>query len=82
MHAEEPVLHLKGRMHVRQISCVLVVAGLVWVAGPVGRPDARSPRVAVEKPAPDFTLALLSGEKVRLADFRGKVVLLNFWAPS
>jgi peroxiredoxin len=36
--------------------------------------------VAVEKLAPDFTLTLFSGEKVRLADFRGNVVLLNFWA--
>ena len=80
MHVEEPVPHLKGRMHVRQVLCALVMAGLVWGEGPVGRVDARSPQVAVEKPAPDFTLTLLSGEKVRLADFRGKVVLLNFWA--
>ena len=72
--------HLKDRMPVRRVLCVLVVVGLVWVTGPVGGADARSPQVAVEKPAPDFTLTLLSGEKVRLADFRGKVVLLNFWA--
>jgi len=76
------VPHLKDRMPVRRMFCVLVVAGLVWGQGPVGSADARSPQVAVEKPAPDFTLTLLSGEKVRLADFRGKVVLLNFWAPS
>ena len=72
--------HLKGRMPVRQVLYVLVVAGLVWGESPVGRADARSPQLAVEKPAPDFTLTLLSGEKVRLADLRGKVVLLNFWA--
>lgn len=30
--------------------------------------------------APDFTARSLSGEQVRLSDFRGKVVLLNFWA--
>lgn len=32
------------------------------------------------KPAPDFTLDDLSGRKVSLADFKGKAVLLNFWA--
>ncbi len=32
------------------------------------------------KPAPAFTLNDLSGKKVSLADYRGKAVLLNFWA--
>lgn len=30
--------------------------------------------------APDFTLQTLSGQTVSLADFKGKVVLINFWA--
>lgn len=30
--------------------------------------------------APDFLLKDLNGNSVRLGDFRGKVVLLNFWA--
>ncbi|HET8550170.1 MAG TPA: redoxin domain-containing protein [Bryobacteraceae bacterium] len=30
--------------------------------------------------APDFTLNDVNGRPVRLSDFRGKVVLLNFWA--
>src|SRR5713226_6722311 len=29
---------------------------------------------------PDFTLPDLQGKKVALKDFRGKLVLLNFWA--
>ncbi|HEY3304393.1 MAG TPA: TlpA disulfide reductase family protein [Candidatus Binatia bacterium] len=31
-------------------------------------------------PTPDFTLPDLSGKKASLKDFRGKLVLLNFWA--
>ncbi len=32
--------------------------------------------------APDFTLKNLKGESVSLSDFRGQVVLLNFWSKS
>jgi len=30
--------------------------------------------------APGFSMENLTGDQVNLADFRGKVVLLNFWA--
>jgi thiol-disulfide isomerase/thioredoxin len=38
--------------------------------------SAQVPRL----PASDFTLRDLNGKSVSLSDFRGKVVLLNFWA--
>lgn len=35
---------------------------------------------ASRKPAPTFQLATEDGKKIQLSDYRGKVVLLNFWA--
>lgn len=34
----------------------------------------------IGSPAPDFTLTDIHGEQVNLSDFRGKLVVLNFWA--
>lgn len=34
----------------------------------------------VGKPAPAFTLVTLEGKKVSLADYKGRPVLVNFWA--
>lgn len=36
--------------------------------------------VSVGDPAPDFTLRDMSGQEIRLADYKGKGVLLNLWA--
>jgi peroxiredoxin len=37
-------------------------------------------RTEIGSPAPEFTLNDVNGQPVRLADFRGKYVLLDFWA--
>lgn len=51
-------------------------ADLVPVAGDV--PADASPLMG--KPAPDFTLEDLKGDKVSLTSFKGKPLLINFWA--
>lgn len=58
-----------------RIGTILLLALAVAVAS-VGC----SRRAQAGRPAPDFQLTLNNGQKVTLASYRGKVVLLNFWA--
>ena len=39
-----------------------------------------APSSAGQGPAPNFTLATLGGQRVSLAEYRGRPVLINFWA--
>lgn len=36
--------------------------------------------IAIGKESPNFTLKNLNGEEVSLSDYKGKIVLVNFWA--
>ncbi|HEY1254087.1 MAG TPA: TlpA disulfide reductase family protein, partial [Terracidiphilus sp.] len=48
-------------------------------AGPAGgEPEYVTPLQG--KPAPAFTLEGLNGKKISLADYKGKALLINFWA--
>jgi peroxiredoxin len=62
----------------------LVVALMLFVGMRIARrPDAGGPSAALGfkgQMAPDFELKSLDGRSVHLTDFRGKAVLLNFWA--
>jgi thiol-disulfide isomerase/thioredoxin len=55
----------------------LAVAGYYLVRN---RTTVEKQKPAVGESAPDAAFVDLNGKTVRLSDFRGKVVLLNFWA--
>ena len=65
-------LRTKGRLRT-VAACALLFACCGLGLGQVGES-------LVGRPAPEFSLQDLHGARVDLAKYRGKVVLLNFWA--
>ncbi len=76
-----------------QIAFVLVAAGAVYTFVSTGRDGEARRRCAAtcimkpdyagyERKAPDFSLTDMKGNAVRLSDYRGKVVVLNFWTKT
>jgi len=53
---------------------------LVFAYKMTGRGPAVVLPTGAGKPAPDFTLQSIDGKTFHLADFRGKAVVVNFWA--
>lgn len=64
------------------VVVAFAVALMLYIGFHAARRNGPSfaPRLALASPAPDFTLQSLDGKTMRLSDFRGKAVLLNFWA--
>jgi hypothetical protein len=68
------------------LSTLIVLLNQVWLGGIEASElaehmdDLRMIRVEERIDAPDFTLLTTDGNPVRLSDFKGHPVLLNFWA--
>jgi cytochrome c biogenesis protein CcmG/thiol:disulfide interchange protein DsbE len=57
----------------------LLVIAVVWVLAGRTASTSLPPIAQTNRPAPSFALPGLSGGTVRLSDYQGKVVLVNFW---
>ncbi len=61
-------------LNVSLVVAITMSSGCAWVA------EQRFVSRIKNKPAPAFELMALDGNTVRLSDYRGKRVLLAFWA--
>ncbi len=73
---DENTAPVRSKLTITLVSIVIlaVTFGIVWLQ------SAKYEPLTVGKEAPDFSLPNLDEQTVRLSDYRGKVVFLNFWA--
>ncbi len=63
------------------LGSLALLAGVLALALALGlQLSRRNAGRPLSEPAPDFTLALFDGTPIQLSDYRGQVVLINFWA--
>jgi cytochrome c biogenesis protein CcmG/thiol:disulfide interchange protein DsbE len=72
------MISIRGRRH-RRIGAWILVISLLCIGTILSGCSDGGPEKG-RTAAPDFTLRDISGREVSLSDFRGKVVLLDFWA--
>ena len=91
-NAPLPEPRLSRRAAWMAMGSVALALGLLWAASDLSDPhvddqldviaaDEASDADATGKPAPlHYTLKDMNGAEVRLASYKGKIILLNFWA--
>ncbi|MBP1157568.1 MULTISPECIES: TlpA disulfide reductase family protein [unclassified Paenibacillus] len=73
----------------QQVTIFVIGYALIWTVAvnigdkyETGAAQAENTAVGLKigQQAPDFELKMLDGQSVKLSDYRGKIVIINFWA--
>lgn len=73
----------RPRTPARLLAVILIlftISSLLFTGCSKDNTDKNAPLPEIGGEAPDFDVKLLGGKTAKLSDYRGKVVLLNFWA--
>jgi thiol-disulfide isomerase/thioredoxin len=71
---------MKKPLLVLLAACALPVVLTGQTPAALNAPAAPQPTLAAGAVAPDFVTLDIAGKEVRLADFKGKILVLDFWA--
>jgi len=67
---------------VRQVRSVKIVAAIFFFSALGSTSVAWTSTPSISEPAPDFVLKSSAGRNLRLSEFRGTVVIVNFWSEN
>jgi len=70
-------------VQIRHVSLCVLTGFTMLVAAPLASPSGKSPGIVAatsRKAAPTLSLPDAGGKKHQLSDYKGRVVLLDFWA--
>ncbi|MDQ0087070.1 peroxiredoxin [Paenibacillus anaericanus] len=74
--------HLNVRVIITIVIGLISIGAITWilVSSRHDNSQQEGAKLAIGSIAPNFELTNTAGQKMTLSDYRGKVVILNFWA--